>query len=325
MRRELIVGDPHVTVEDMGDCHKLMEFVAQVASTQKVDRITILGDLHHNHALMNVRVMAFWKEWFAKLHDSLPATRVYQDNEVVALVGNHDMPGDGSQYPHALLAYENVFVVDKPRVLDNTLYLPYYSEPNLFIEATRGYPDIKTLICHQEFQGAKYESGYFTPNGVPVSEVVQPIVISGHIHSPQNVGKVWYPGAPRWRTLSDADTFMRSIHVVTFDDAGEVVQVQGYATNSVVRRIVRLIFKEGETVFRLAVEDKDDIRATIEGSTAWVDTTEAALRREHPNWKLSTVRTDIKAIRIKESDGIPVAFKKYVSEYVIQFGSREEH
>ena len=56
--RLLIVGDPHVTVEELGDCQGLMALIDQTLEADPtIDHVVFLGDLHHNHRLIDVDVM----------------------------------------------------------------------------------------------------------------------------------------------------------------------------------------------------------------------------------------------------------------------------
>src|SRR6185369_11497831 len=120
------------------------------------------------------------------------------------LVGNHDRSHDTNITGNTLrYASPTVTVVDEPMTLGNGLvFMPWYAKPQDFIKAAGNYT---TLICHQTLQGAKYENGFPAADGVPAEMVPAKTIISGHIHTPQMFGKVWYPGAPRWRIATDAN------------------------------------------------------------------------------------------------------------------------
>jgi hypothetical protein len=49
------------------------------------------------------------------------------------------------------------------------------------------------IFSHNEYSGAKYESGRESNNGVLTP--VGPVIISGHSHSPQEVGNAHFPGS----------------------------------------------------------------------------------------------------------------------------------
>jgi hypothetical protein len=106
-----------------------------------------------------------------------------------------------------MMVHTNIMVVDEPRVvLPGILFVPYVHDPAEFVQICQQYPEAKTVVCHQTFAGSYFENGFLTPDGVEPNLLPQEQVISGHVHSPQRIGKVWYPGAPRWRTVSDANT-----------------------------------------------------------------------------------------------------------------------
>ena len=177
--RLLLVGDPHATPDSLEECGKLMEFVLETVKSKAVDRIVILGDLHHCHALVRVEVTHFWKQWMEKLS-------VGGCSDVVLLVGNHDMPGNASGDPliHALVSYkgteDGVWVVEEPVVFSEpVLYMPYYFDPEKFVSDANANP-VAIILCHQTFCGAKYENNFPAVDGVDPDKINAPLIISGH-------------------------------------------------------------------------------------------------------------------------------------------------
>jgi DNA repair exonuclease SbcCD nuclease subunit len=301
---ELVIGDVHATPDELDDVGRLLKLVENVSIDVKAERIIFLGDLHHTFAVTNVKVMGFYRDWFKQLNRTAP---------VYALVGNHDMPGTGAQYPNALLAYEDLITpIDQPFTYKKTLLLPYFADHARFFEAINkqfaNHPDIKRIYCHQEFDGAQYDNGFFAPHGADPSKM--PVwTISGHIHTPQTLGKVWYPGAPRWRTVSDAN-IERAIFLIDDDDT-----IREVDTGTVCKRIWHHRFIEGEREEVDFLPDaKDSYRFYIEGTPSFVAQMADKMRRFFPNPRISTVIKD-KRIRVRESDGIDVAFKKYATNF----------
>lgn len=303
--KTLLVGDPHVTVDELEDCNSLLILVVKTAKEQFCDRIVFLGDLHNNFAVTNVRVTAFWRQWFKKL-----AT----DFEVFALVGNHDMLGNGQRSPHALVPYEDIVTVISEPVYylnDKTLYLPYIADPNLFLTYVGDHPDAERIICHQEFNGAAYDNGFFSPHGVDPN-LMQVPVISGHIHTPQSLGNVWYPGAPRWRTLSDAATKERYLH--TISDTGAT---SAHPTSPHVKRIWEITITPETAHIHPTFLLKDEYRIHVEGPADFVKERLAKLAEyQEPNKRVSSTITDSRVIHVKESDGIETAFQKYLETFM---------
>ena len=315
--KTLYVGDPHCTVEEIPDCTNLMELVHREAGENRVDQIVILGDLHNNFAVTNVRVTAFWREWLRTLAGVCP---------VKALVGNHDMMGDGQAKPHALVAYDDLItVIDAPWMCPlGTLYIPYLPEPNLFLKAIADFPSAKRIVCHQEFNGAQYDNGFFAPNGVDPG-LMQVPVLSGHIHTPQRVGRgegsVWYLGAPRWRNLSDASVSQRFLYIL--DDDFTVVKLIETSPYVKVIHDIKVTPETAHIVHLYA--RKDEYRIRVEGPALFVKEQLAKLAEYDPkNKRISTNITDSRVVRVRESDGIDVAFQKYLMTFKPKNGTRPE-
>lgn len=300
----LVVGDVHATPDELGDCDKLMELVKATADKEEVEEIVFLGDLHHTFALTNVKVIGFYREWFKEL---------CKEYRVIALVGNHDMPGNGNPYPHALLAYEDLLtIVDEPMIHRDALYLPFYADPNLFHRAVdKDASGVKMIYCHQEFNGAQYDNGFFAPNGADPKRMPRP-TISGHIHTPQVIDAAYpihYLGAPRWRILSDAN-ISRNIHVVTNHHIIKQIPVE------VCKRIwaYKYVENEPEPIVPVSPNAVDDFRFYVEGEAAYVKEKVAFIRAKYPAPRIST-NVKNKTIRVRESDGIDVAFRKYATTF----------
>lgn len=200
------MGDPHATPEELEDCENLMQLVLDTATSSRADVVTLLGDLYNTHDVLNIRVIEFWKRWLTKLEEVC---------DVAAVLGNHDQVTPTQRFPHALMAHPEISVYDRPLFFlseahQKVAVVPYCHDNEEFLTwvhelAERGEPH--TLICHQTFDGSRYENGFYAKDGVPVEQLPKcfKTVISGHIHTPQKIGPVVYVGAPRWRTRSDVN------------------------------------------------------------------------------------------------------------------------
>ena len=313
MRRVLYVGDPHARPEDLEDCLCLVSQVVTLAEDRDVDRIVILGDLHHTHALAHTDVTAFWRESLVRL--------VADDITVTLLVGNHDQPGDEASKSHALLAYKDmrhVVVVDEPMEFRGILYLPYIHRPEDFVAACRANP-VRTVVCHQTFNGAKYENSFYAKDGVEPSAIPQVAVISGHIHEPQEFDKVRYLGSPRWLATSDANR-QRFIHVVEHNDIGDVVSVTPIP--SACRQIVQIVdTPEAPWDRQGSISSNAKYLVDITGPAAWI-TERLPL---YAGWaRVRTSRTDQAQARVRESEGLPAAMKRYLAGYKATRGTPSE-
>lgn len=316
MWRFLVVGDPHATVEELPDCHKLLDFIIKTMREHAVTDVVFLGDQYHTHAIMHVEVLAFWRHAFQLIHDHCGGAVIH------LMLGNHDMPGNDASTAHALLAHIDtgyVRVYDKPQVNSRlqVSFVPYMSDPDRFVAACNELPHDLPLFCHQTFAGVLNDNGFLAKDGVDSNLLPQKEIVSGHIHKPQTVGKVWYPGAPRWRTLSDANVD-RAIWLIDTEH-GRVENKMPFRTNGVCRTIRHFkITPETAHLLVLGEVANDDLRIDIEGPADFVA---AQQQRYLGHARIRTHITDTVKVRVKESDGIPVALKKYSATYKARHGT----
>jgi DNA repair exonuclease SbcCD nuclease subunit len=274
-----------------------------------VDYVVYLGDLYDNFGLKDLEVERFWQETF-------DAHR----QEVIAIVGNHDRPGDKASQANGLLAHRGnrTYICDHPFVVGQVGFIPYYHSGEEFVEAANdkasNVRDAKVLICHQAVVGAKYDNGFPADGKADTSLVPQQTVISGHLHTAQSFGKVWYPGSPRWRTVHDANK-VKSLHVITTSDqTGEVLSDQAFP--SACSKLVHLKETEGEEyeADTQGLGERDRLVVDLVGSKAFIED-----RRKHwagiEGTRIRAMPTEQRVSKVKESDGISVAFGKYQEQF----------
>lgn len=298
MGKWLLVGDPHAVVDELDDCQRLIDGVFETAIKNRPDYILFMGDQHHNHAIMHVEVMAFWRKALAKLTKAAP---------VIMLVGNHDMPGDGSSTSHALMAYadmEMVTIVDRPTVIDGHLLMPYYHDQVKFIETVNSY-SCQRVFCHQTFDGSKYENGFYAKDGIDLGAFKGARqFVSGHIHTPQRFQNVMYVGAPRWRTLSDAGIDRA---IMTLDDTGEIELVK---TDQWCRKLVHVIDHQ-DTPYDGQVDLNWNYIVDIHGDDLFI-------KERSSFWagqRIRTFRTQQAPSTIRESMGIDKAIMAHLEAF----------
>lgn len=197
----MVVGDPHAEQSELEDCEGLLQLILKNVKIFKPDLVVFLGDQHHNHSLVHLEVMGFWKRAFSEIK------KVGEPfgTRVLSLIGNHDMQGNGGSKNHAMLAYD-ILVPEKVIVANGAAFISYCASEEEF----RGLvdvlpPEVKTVFCHQTFDGSKYENGFYAKDGFSLLGLERFKIYSGHIHTPQDIANVTYVGAPRWRTVSDAN------------------------------------------------------------------------------------------------------------------------
>lgn len=271
----LRVGDPHVRPSNIEESKFLMNFVCDKAIEHKVDRIEILGDLFHTHSVIRLESLLFWDLWLNHLSDVC---------EIVVLVGNHDMGGDFNSTLNSLSVFQrikrtNLKIVDHSRLEGIFGYMPYYHSKEKFIESANSLADrgAKVLVCHQTIQGSKYENGMYAPDGAELDLISDKIIhiISGHIHSKQEFGRVIYPGTARWDTASDAN-LEKGIWVFNHDTTGKITSREFLSTESVCSPILGFQWKEGEEQPTIP----EGSRSTIEliGTSDWISTVKSQIK-----------------------------------------------
>ena len=329
--RVLYVGDPHVTVSELADSWALIELVNRTASEHEVDAIVFLGDQYHTHSLVHLQVMHFWMQALEHVWSAHTGSKLAK---VFLLVGNHDKGGDSNQqHVHAMLAHKDrnpmVTVVDEPtRIGPGVIAIPHRDSGEDFLSLCSEYPEDATVVCHQTFNGGQYDNGFYAKDGIDPNLVPQPMILSGHIHAPQSFGKVWYVGAPRWRTASDANV-ERNIWVVEHDAQGNIVSKTPVRTGETCRRIWDLTMEESDTskgfpFFRDQYDTKkDDVRITLKGGDEYLKTYGPQLERA--GFRVRTIRTDkVSAPRVRESEGVSTAFKKFVDAFEPKWSTPKE-
>lgn len=304
MESVLIVGDVHATVNELDDCEQLVKLIEE--NIDKDTTVVFLGDQYHTHANVRVEVIDFWNRTFHLLTEKC--------REVVAVVGNHDMPGDSSKSVHAMMAntMNGLTVIDAPRMVDGqTLYMPYFHDPVKFVEEVNKHNPL-TVICHQTFNGAQYENGFYAKDGVDPEVLKCNQVISGHIHTPSVFSKVEYVGAPRWRTASDAN-IDRFIHKYQITNRGFKL-VKKIPTGMHCRRILSAtVYEDGTVEGRTDALDKDSLHIDVHGSKEFCAQKKSEWASE--GIRIRTFPKTERTVKVKESEGIEVAFRKYVDGY----------
>lgn len=254
----LYVGDPHVQVSNLQDSEKLMSFVLSKAEDLKVEKIVLLGDLTHNHAVLRLEVLDFWQKWLNTFSSKY---------KTVVLCGNHDMQNQHNGSIHALQVFKNInknlVIVDDQYLDDGYGYLPYIHNHEIF--ATKAQElflkGAKKLVCHQTVDGSKYDNGFYAPDGIdPKSLPLFVEVISGHIHTTARIDNWFYTGTAKYDTLSDANQDKGIWH---YDK-----EWTHYSTAGIVSAIHIYEVLEGDEVPELNPSNRNYV--VLKGSSAWI-------------------------------------------------------
>lgn len=296
----LFVGDPHAVPSELPDCWALVGLVEKVLRVHPDAQVCWLGDQHHTHGVIHLPVMHFWLQVFERLGGL---------GRNIALVGNHDQAGR----EHVMEAYRGICRVAWPRLeVQGVSFVSYHHDVGEFLAAAGTG---KTLICHQSIDGSRYENGMWVKGGVTPEQILYDHVISGHIHSPQRFGKVWYPGAPRWRTLSDAHHQDRALWLVDFVD-GVPISHEAFPTAEVCRPIKAGIDTPDAP---LDPDSGADWRIDICGPAEYCNRRRAELAG--PGRKIKTFVTDRKKVEVRESEGLDASFRRFVESFNSPYGT----
>lgn len=182
MRKILRVGDMHVQVSNIAESKLIVQLVKHTAEANGVDAIEFLGDQFNNHSVVRLEVIDFWR-WAAIFLSTLEVP-------IIFLKGNHDICGDREKEEQIsandiFIGMKNCYVVNTWMNYGSIAYVGYTSDKAKFMEyAKKAFEDgcATTLVCHQTFNGAQYDNGFYAPEGLDPIVVPQPCVISGHIH-----------------------------------------------------------------------------------------------------------------------------------------------
>lgn len=325
-RHYFLVGDVHAVKAELDDCQRLVDLISE--SVRPTDHLVFLGDLYDNHAVIDLAVQKFWTESLSRL-DKLVA-------HIYILAGNHDMHKSSKMKGSAV----SLHVGPKRTVVDgwnlsslsdadaDALFLPFFHKEqdytNTVINA--GYPEGGLLFCHNTFQGAKYENGFYAPDGFRIDPDKPYDIISGHIHTTQSISPpergrgtvVWYPGAPRWFTKSDANEkkaiYRIEVGPLVRSDIRHYKVVDTIPTDTHCSPIYHFEDRPSQP---LSIVPKPNARYYIDlhGPEEWIK----QRRPLYAGWaKVSTFPVRNKVVKIKESEGLNIALKNWSDQFFAQ-------
>ena len=306
----LTIGDPHCTSKGIDEMRKLVEFAKETCFSNSVSEIVILGDMFHNHGIIDLKVLNFWNSTLIKLSENF---------SIKILVGNHDMifTGDGCTSASSINILKEKFkytidVIDKPFIDENGIgYLPYIGDVEKFKEYSdflykKGAKDL--LFCHETVNGAKFENGMYAPEGIPMEYIRQNTTISGHIHARQCFGKIIYPGTARWLTKSDANR-EKGLTIYTHNGRGKILDEKFINTDEICTPIKEYVIEEGTKLPKLDPRNKNYV--TLKGSAQWANTSKKKIKDQAI---IKIITTDKKVQRVEMGENINI--DKFINDHV---------
>lgn len=313
----LLIGDMHVKKENIEESNRLIDWIIDVCLSVTALPVFV-GDQYDTMAIKRIEVEEFWHFALKKIKAKLMATPIM-------LTGNHDINSDGTA--SALTVHEdNALVVGSESKfmtfernatqVDAIGLLSYIRDNDKFIEeATRLYNQgARVILCHAEFNGAEYENGFYAPHGIDLEKCPPVLFISGHIHkmqklSSKNGAQVMYIGTPRHLTRSDAG---QKKGVWVYDNG---LSASGFhpTPSSVAEPFTELHVVEGGEFVEIPKEHTGRLYVDVKGSKEFVD---GVLKRLPEGVKVRTfVESQAVQSEIKESEGVEVAFQKFLNKY----------
>ena len=167
--------------------------------------IIILGDWFEDRRNIPISAMEMTRRWLDMCHA--------QRQIIWILAGNHDQEWrNGEVNSLGLLERDNVCVIDQPKTVQSRSYgvsmdfVPFHPDSSVTLqqildirasyEAEPG--TTRLLLLHAEFYGASMDSGDLCGRGLKPADMPDgySMIISGHFHAPQKLGKVHYVGSP---------------------------------------------------------------------------------------------------------------------------------
>jgi DNA repair exonuclease SbcCD nuclease subunit len=261
----LRVGDTHVTVSNLINSQKLLNFVLSIAIKEKVRRVEFMGDLFDTHGVIRLEVLDFWIRNIKAFKDA--------GIEVLIIAGNHDLLGDKQRERTVsaidVLSLVGAIVINKPAVYDGIAYVPYYSEEADFVKAAADLLPLsttKTLVCHQTFDGSKWDNGMFAPQGFNPELLKEYQIVSGHIHTEQKFANVFYLGTPKWEGIVDAN---EDKGVWMFEDGKPPLKI---STENICSKVIKIDLKEGDEI-PVIEKNENKVFFVLTGSSSWVSKT----------------------------------------------------
>lgn len=201
----LFIGDPHLKINRFELAKQFLAWTNSMVALEKPDIVVNLGDCFDTHAVVRSEVLT---EFMTHVEECL------KTSQYVYLLGNHDQwkPNDSTYHAvrHLKGKIKGFHVIDSIQDMFDMTFVPYQHNPDAFPKITK-----QICIAHQTFKGADY-GDITTKDGVDPESVSADIIISGHIHKKQVLGKVIYPGSPFAQGASDIN---QTKGLILFDTA----------------------------------------------------------------------------------------------------------
>lgn len=310
----IFCGDTHVKKDNIESSEKLIAWLAKLADQYKAT-ILFAGDQHDSMGVVRAEVIEFWDKAYKTIN---------QVAQSISITGNHDLSADGLS--SAMTAHEFVtsVIADTPFPIDskNGIWaIGFIRDFQIFRQKTiLAYEKgARIIVCHAEFNGAQFENGFYAPHGFNLDAFPEDLMfVSGHIHKKQTLidsrtgkVKVFYPGTPRMLTRSD----IGQIKTVTLWDTDKQSFQDIEVPEEVCPRFQHFIITEENIHSINLIPDSSLAYVDVKGSKDFI---QSICKKISQNVKLRTLPDSllgVNTLKVKESEGIPIAFAKYLDIY----------
>ena len=249
-----VVGDIHIKPKHHERSVKLVDELIKTAQTKKPDKIILLGDVLDGADIIHSNCL---------LQLSRLLTELAKVSTVYLLMGNHDASTPHIVMPenHSLQCFKslsNVIVVDKPLKISESVFALPYLPPGTFWDYVPS--KCKLAFCHQEFEGAVFDSGEASTKGDPIRD--DTLVIAGHIHQEQRLGTVWYVGTPAQTRFGESSN--KHVYLLDVDEeSGTYSEVERIRLS--VPRFISHTYQLGTGTKNIKLSADDIHRAIVTG------------------------------------------------------------
>lgn len=237
MPKALLFTDLHIhshkdSVDRLQDCLKILNWVFEQATENKVDHVLFLGDLFHDRSKIDVLVyLRTFEAFMQNMISNKPAFDMW------LLIGNHDMYHKEKWDVNSvkpLTAIPNVHIVAEPSTINigglDIDFCPHTENPIRELEKLkkgRSKESLRLLLGHMAVHGAKLNKLYGTKSDVLVEYDNDMVAVGvecftgweqvflGHYHGAQELNEhVEYIGSPLQLTFGEA---FEDKHIVILD------------------------------------------------------------------------------------------------------------
>jgi DNA repair exonuclease SbcCD nuclease subunit len=263
----LFIGDPHIKLDNIDDIDLFYTKLEMVIKQRMPEYIIIGGDLMHYHERLYTTPL---NRAFKFVRDLSYHAKTY------VLVGNHDMINNqqyltDNHWMNAMKNWgDNVVIVDKVVTIeeaDRFVLLSPYVPPGMFIKALEtcrlDWDKSSLIFAHQEFKGCKMGS-IVSESGDDWDDTF-PLVVSGHIHEKQKVGKkIYYSGSAMQHSFGETEQNV----VVFIDWNGNIEEINLGLPR---KKIITVDIKNIEKI-KLNTENTDKLRVNIKATNDEIKT-----------------------------------------------------